>query len=375
MKLLIDATNIKTGGGVQVATSLITELLTPKYASIQSSFVVSEQVHKQLPVTDYRRITVINTGAKTLLPFNQDKKRLKILANKFDVVFTVFGPCFWGNAKNHVIGFANAWLVTPNTIAYDVFNPFDAWVYRLKNYLLAKILYDKNAFYFTESFAVKEKFIALFNAKEEQIEVVSNTLPYVYENKTQIRSTYKLPCKYDKYFKLISITYNYPHKNLKVIERVGEILQRDGFKAIFIVTFSDREYKKMSTGFKKYSYNIGPLDVRDCPSVYEQCDALFLPTLIECFSVSYLEAMYNKLPILTSDLDFAKEICSSSGLYFDPFSHSDIAEKIKQLISSADLSDELIANGIKMLTNYPDNSEKISAYIEHIRHFIGDKNV
>ena len=44
---------------------------------------------------------------------------------------------------------------------------------------------------------------------------------------------------------------------------------------------------------------VGGVDIRECPSLYEQCDFMFLPTLLECFSASYAEAMKMRRPILT----------------------------------------------------------------------------
>ena len=71
--------------------------------------------------------------------------------------------------------------------------------------------------------------------------------------------------------------------------------------------------------------------VENCPKLYNQADAMFLPTLLETFSASYPEAMKMERPILTSDLDFAKDICGDAALYFNPLDSYDIANKIKTI--------------------------------------------
>ncbi len=43
-----------------------------------------------------------------------------------------------------------------------------------------------------------------------------------------------------------------------------------------------------------------------------------MPTLLECFSASYLEAMYMKKIIFTSDLPFAHTVCKDAAFYFAP---------------------------------------------------------
>jgi hypothetical protein len=74
--------------------------------------------------------------------------------------------------------------------------------------------------------------------------------------------------------------------------------------------------------------NVGPIKVNQCPALYHFCDALFLPTLLECFSASYVEAMYFKKTIFTSDLSFAHTVCHDSAFYFDPYCVNDICDKI-----------------------------------------------
>jgi glycosyltransferase involved in cell wall biosynthesis len=78
----------------------------------------------------------------------------------------------------------------------------------------------------------------------------------------------------------------------------------DVFKSIF----NEKYYK--------YVYNLGPIPIPECASLYKECDAMFLPTLLECFSASYIEAMYMEKPIVTSDLDFAHTVCGNSALNF-----------------------------------------------------------
>ena len=60
-------------------------------------------------------------------------------------------------------------------------------------------------------------------------------------------------------------------------------------------------------------------------------DAIILPSLIESYSLIFIEAMFFHKPIFTSDLDFAREVCKNAAFYFNPFN----AENIFNVISSA----------------------------------------
>ncbi|MFK2341775.1 glycosyltransferase [Bacteroides fragilis] len=83
----------------------------------------------------------------------------------------------------------------------------------------------------------------------------------------------------------------------------------------------------MSEEAKKSIVNLGIIDVSKCPQLYNECDALFLPTLLECFSANYVEAMKMRKPIVTSNLPFATNVCKNAALYFDPMNAHDIVEK------------------------------------------------
>jgi glycosyltransferase involved in cell wall biosynthesis len=67
------------------------------------------------------------------------------------------------------------------------------------------------------------------------------------------------------------------------------------------------------------------------PEAMADASALFLPTLLESYGLIYLEAMACGLPIVTSDRDFARWICSDTALYFDPLDPTSIVETILAL--------------------------------------------
>ena len=81
----------------------------------------------------------------------------------------------------------------------------------------------------------------------------------------------------------------------------------------------------------------------------QPCQALFLPTLLESFSVTYLEAMHFGVPVLTSDLDFARFVCGDAAIYFDPWDPGSIKDAILRLRTDSDLGRELVARGHERL--------------------------
>lgn len=362
IRVVIDVSNIKVGGGIQVALSFINYLLEEQQQKIHFHFVLSTKVFEQIKNKEQLvNYNVINTGFWTLNPFSKSRTLFRSVIRDADLVFTLFGPSFWGNCNKHLVGFANAWIVTPNTHAYYKYPPIKRLIVRLKNYVLGKLLYTGKRFYVTETKDIKDKFLNYFGANEEQIKVVPNSLPYMYSNEP-ISIDVGLP-SLKEHYKFLTISANYPHKNLSVIEDVGHELFKKNLKFIFFVTMTEEAYKSSSNSFKKYTYNLGVIDVEECPSYYASADALFLPTLLECFSVSYLEAMFCKLPIATSNYDFAKEICGDAAIYFNPLSPLDIAEKLETLITNKKINNELVDNGKLRLAHHINNEERSKMYL------------
>lgn len=367
MKLLIDASNLKVGGAIQVCLSVIEQLSSYKYKNIEVYYVLSravyQQAYKLLPSGCYE---IITTDIKTTIPWDKNRRRIQLLAESYDYVFTIFGPTFWGKAKRHLIGFANPWIVTPDTIAYKKFNIITMLLMRLKVYILSQLLWSDKVKYVTETDIIKERFISKYKCSSSQIDVVSNCLNYIYKNINieKIQDKFNLndvDCK-----RFVTISHDYPHKNLSIIPQVYSELKKKGIDSKFIVTINKDSYLKKSDEFKNATINIGPVDISDCPSIYKYCHALFMPTLLECFTASYLEAMKMRIPICTSDLDFARTICGNAALYFDPLDPKDIASKLIDVTENDFLSEMLVNNGDFMLKRFPDHTERVENYIRII---------
>ena len=79
---------------------------------------------------------------------------------------------------------------------------------------------------------------------------------------------------------------------------------------------------------------------------------MFLPTLAECFSASYAEAMVMEKPIVTTDLGFARGICGPAAIYYAPANPQAAAEAIAQLASSTTSRSRLCAAGKLRLQSF-----------------------
>ena len=202
----------------------------------------------------------------------------------------------------------------------------------------------------------------LKNRISKNIYTVTNYYNQVFDEKTTDKFDF---LKNKDVFNFLTVSSNYPHKNLKIIDPLITYLKINypDLKFNFILTL-DEDDIKITKKNKPHVVLLGKVKIKDCPSLYSSCNFMFLPTLLECFSASYCEAMRMDLPILTSDLGFARGICDNAAIYFNPTSVKSIAESIIKLCYDTELQNNLIVNGRNRLPSFDDFSQRAKKYLK-----------
>ena len=131
----------------------------------------------------------------------------------------------------------------------------------------------------------------------------------------------------------------------------------------FILTLKEEDFKSRLEDHPQV-VNIGPVPINEAPSIYQECNALFLPSLAECFSASYAEAMRSNKPIITTDMGFAKSVCGNAALYYEPVNALKAADAIIRLIQDKSLQETLIKTGQEQLTTFDTPKERAAKYLE-----------
>ena len=359
MNLLINISNNLAGGGLQVALSFLEEC---KNISNNAYHVfLGKNTSKQVNIDEFPNNFIFYQIPR--LKIWQFQKILKSLEKQIkpDCVFTVFGPSYWKPRKPHLMGYARGYYIYSD---YSYFK-YASLLYNIKikiKGMFRLLIFKNNADYFvTETEDAKNRLMKIMKTKK--IYVVSNTCAdhyYDYKNYAN-----KLPERKSSEIRLITITGYYKHKNLESIPLVIYELKKRNIENIkFVLTLNNNDLKKVvPRECREYIYNIGPVPSIECPSLYKECDILYLPTLLEIFSASYPEAMAMEMPILTSDLGFAHSVCKNAALYFNPFSTKDIADKIELLINDNELKLKLINNGKMRLKNFGTAKDRAKKYL------------
>lgn len=363
MKILINAANLHNGGGVQVASSFINEL--PFLLSVavkEFDILVSSEVDRNIEQSVknfFKNYTVYN-----IFGIKNYKKNLGIF-DSYDLVFTVFGPCYYPVKGIDIVGFAQPWIIYPRNECYSMLSGLEKLKYKLK-FHLQKNFFKKSDVCVVELEHAKQRLVELNIFKSEHIHVVYNTVSNVFfspENweKVKIEPSNKI--------KIGLISRDYFHKNTNILPKIKDILKNKYNKDIdFYVTFNELEWQSKSLDFQNKIINVGPLKINQCPNFYERMDAIIFPSLLECFSATPLEAMIMKKPLFASDRGFIKDVCLDFAYYFEPTDPESAAVVIHNFIENQcneELEAKLLA-AKKHAENFSNARQRAVKYVDII---------
>ncbi len=142
-----------------------------------------------------------------------------------------------------------------------------------------------------------------------------------------------------------------PDTLLRAFMNLGkEYIAKQSLKLIFIGTGDLRKSLESDTakfGLVKSILFTGLIPYHDVPSYFKMADIYVMPSKFEGTPKSLLEAMFNKLPIIASDVTGINNVLTDNkhALLF-PFGNSELlTEKLKELISNEGLAKKLAESG------------------------------
>lgn len=375
MKILVNASTCVVGGGVQVATSFITHALEDRSGERIFLFAISPQVNQNLPhLCQFdKRFKVVSPSPARPLKGRESRRLLLHLEKSFqpDIVFTIFGPSYLRFRTLHLCGFADSWVTHRSKVATKSL-PLIRRIRTLAVCQYKRLQLPRKDYYWVETEAVRKGLIALLRIDPSHIRVIPNSYASIFL-KTRGVINYN-NCKKDT-TSIFCLAAPYPHKNLIIIPEVAHILKNRcanrPYRFVVTLPSNGAEVKKFWEKAKHLQVtdiieNIGPLILSDCPKWYSAADVIFLPTLLESFSATYLEAMVMGKPIVTTDLDFAHDICGNAAAYYDPLSPEEAAKAIMRVVEDHSYRMSLIENGKIKLSQYPTPEQKYRLLLDWI---------
>lgn len=362
MVILVNCSNLKVTGGLQVANSVCSQLGRFK----QHRFiVVLSTFFKEFDIPDGENCEIVRydkrNNISSLLLGRDCFLDSLVEKNKVESVLTIFGPSRWRPRVPHLCGFARAQLLLENPLQREL-----SWKERL-NYRIWKWGFKRSSdTFYTENQYISDMLPRLLG--NVKVYTVTNYYNQVFDQPDNWVRSIKLPDFCGTTMLTVSSTAS--HKNLKIMIPVSKYLEQrhPDFQFQFVLTCQP-EALNVPPSLQHHFVFIGKVDVSECPNLYEQADIMFMPTLLECFTATYPEAMRMEVPIVTTDLEFARGLCGESACYYSAIDAKAAAEAIYKVATDEAYRLQLTAYGKEQLQkfdNYEQRADKLIGILDEL---------
>ena len=373
MKILINGVNLKVGGGVTVIMNFLksvienSEFHQHRYHVLVPSGVGYEEFNTS-PVKVEIIPEVMKSPFKRLwLDYTWFDKKIKEV--KPDVIFTMGNIAIPSQVKQGVL-FMYPYAIYPEEAkVWEILTLKNRIDLRLRNRLFkSRLKYADMVFPQTKT---SEKRLHQYYRKRLNKTCV---IPTAY---SKIDSGEKGLSFFDKQEGgkyLLCLTKYYKHKNVEIFLPLAKKLKAKGSKLKIVTTIgadqgegAKRFIEKIAKNkLESHLINIGPVPFKDVPALYEHVDALILPTLLESFSATYADSLSLRVPIFTSDRDFAKDVCGDSAFYFDPLNAENIYQTLIVAFDKPKLMKEKIEKGYQRASTFPNWKAVTTMFVENL---------
>ena len=344
MKIGIDARLWSQSGVGRYTRNLVKNLLNVDKSNNYTLFIGSKDFNN-LEFTINNLQNLISYGklkiVKTDIPWHSIQEQLKfpsvISKEKLDLMhFPYFSVPVLYNKP---------YVITIHDLIINHFPTGKASSLPLPFYFLKRIGYNfvlNNAIYNSKkiivpSNATQDELIKHFRISDKKIQVI-------YEGIFDDFSSGSVPHKYRKlgdYFLYVGNAY--PHKNLERLIKAYDMfisgIQKNP-PSLLLVGRQDYFYSILKNFINKFKnakeYIIFKDEVDDAElkNLYKNARALIIPSLMEGFGLTALEAMSEGCIVLSSNIPSIHEICKDSCIYFGEQNTLDIKSKLNLVYNS-----------------------------------------
>lgn len=349
MRVLLDATRIGHGGGLQVALSVFRNAaldqgewhaaLSPTVAAeldgegkkLASIWVSRSRGRVSEMLDAYRRLPRLEATVKP------------------DVVFTIFGPTLWRPRSPHLVGFALGNLIYPEVRRSKPVQEriAEAW---------QRLRMRGERDWVVETDVVRKRLALYFHVDQDRISVIPNSVsPQFLEACEEQRDSIRNPGQY----RVLVPSEYYPHKCLELVPEIARELRGQGLQDFrFVFTVGHRRgWRRIlqiasDADVDSHFENAGRVPHNAFASLYLSADVVLLPTLVECSTAVYPEAFSAGRPVVTTDADFARALCGDAARYFPANSASIAAGHLMAIARSREERMRLVEAGERVLSKH-----------------------
>ncbi|HSZ25873.1 MAG TPA: glycosyltransferase family 1 protein [Cytophagaceae bacterium] len=198
----------------------------------------------------------------------------------------------------------------------------------------------------------KRDLIQFYKIHESKIHVIYQSCdPSFYmeatkKEKESVKIKYKLPDKY-----ILNISSFFYRKNHKAIVEALELLQtktdahvvfiggQGNIKEKIIALIKE---KKLDTRF----HILSGVTNEEMPAIYQQASLFVYPSFFEGFGIPILEALFSKIPVITTQGGCFEEAGGKDSFYVNPKDTQQLSEAIYEVLTNDVLRNSMVQNGL-----------------------------
>ncbi len=267
----------------------------------------------------------------------------------------------------------------------EQYNWLDVQIYRSKFTYACKQAHKVIAI----SKQTKEDIIHFYKIPEDKIEVCyqscnpSFAVAVSEEEKLRVRNLYNLP---DKFFLYVGSIIE--RKNLlnickaisqvkdrltiplivigegrKYEQQVKQYITENHLEAQVIFLSSLETFPSSKSGVNNSSVQSFKTAI-DLPAIYQQALCMLYPSVFEGFGLPVLEALWSRLPVITSNISCLPETGGDAAYYVDPYSVNDIANAMLEVSTNHSLAQQMEEKGWQHAQKF--NPQKCAADVMEV---------
>jgi glycosyltransferase involved in cell wall biosynthesis len=103
---------------------------------------------------------------------------------------------------------------------------------------------------------------------------------------------------------------------------------------------------------------------QDLPGIYQLADLFVYPSIFEGFGIPILEALYSRVPVITSRGSSLAEVGGDHTIYVDPNNVEEMEAAIKKVLIDRNLQEKMIAEGYKHARKF--DADKVTSNIVQV---------
>jgi len=366
VKVLFNCTTNVVGGGSKNASIFIRHAIHDDRFNFQ--FAISAKVKSILESWN------IDTSGMELFQNNparrmEERNRLRRYEQEFapDIVYTMAGPAYVRFRATHLMGISNPHITHGNLDSF-AFAGFPIGTLKALLSTLYKMVHARRADKFIFQTEVSRRgFCKRLKVARDRTYLVPNAVD---DELAKTALTSLNPSKHSTSSKRTKVIFcpaaPYPHKALSTIPYIAiEMKRLDCPDFLFLLTipkgsdiFLEIKNVLASSDASDNVSTIGEFNYSNARKHYSDADVVFVPSILETFSATYLEAFVYRKPLVVAKKQFARDICEDAAEYVDPLDFKSTAEIFSILLFGDDVCRKLIEKGSERLASFVDQRER-----------------